>query len=73
MRRVDRSATCVLCVLHWKEEGLEMLFGDNYNCLQPLCLVREANVKEQAVVSACAVTLIAVTRDAVERAETRKL
>lgn len=50
-----------------------MLLGDNYDCLQPLCLIREANVKEQAVVSACGVTLIAVTRDAVERAETRKL
>lgn len=30
-------------------------------------------MKEQAVVSVCGVTLIAVTRDAVERAETHKL
>lgn len=50
-----------------------MQFGDNYDHVQPLCLIREANVKEQAVVSACVVTLIAVTHDAVERAETLKL
>lgn len=50
-----------------------MLFRDNYDHLQPLCLLREANVKEQAVVPACGVTLISVTHDAIERAETRKL
>ena len=53
------SATCVLCILHWKEDGLEMLFRDNYDRL-----LREANVKEQAVVSACGVTLITETHDA---------
>lgn len=50
-----------------------MLFGDNYDGLQPLCLLREANMKEQAVVSACGVTLITVTLDAVERTETHEL
>lgn len=67
------SATCVLCIQHWKGEGLEVLFGDNHDNLQPLCLVREANIKEQDVVSACGVTLITVTLDAAERAETHKL
>lgn len=67
------STTCVLCILHWEGEGLEMLFGDNYDGLQPLCLLREANMKEQAVVSACGVTLITVTLDAVERTETHEL
>lgn len=45
----------------------------NYDHLQSLRLLREANVKEQAVVSACSVTLITVTHDTVERADTRKL
>lgn len=45
----------------------------NYDLLQPLCLLREANVKEQAVVSACGVTLITATDDTGERADTRKL
>jgi len=55
------SATHVLCILHWKEEGLEILFQDNYDHLQPLSLLREGNVKKQPVGSACGVMLITDT------------
>lgn len=69
----SRSAHCFLSILHWQEDRLEILFSDNYDHIQPWCDPREANVKEQAVVSPCGVTLIVVTHDTVERAKTPEL